>query len=86
VNTRDLNLRPRELDVLIEMLGKRYNQGKREVKLVSEQFTNRVENKRYLIYLLEKLMAEARRLAAAESEINQKSLLSELSSPSHVST
>ena len=44
------------------MVGPRYNTGKQEIKLVSDRFPNRIENKRYLILLLEKLIADAKRI------------------------
>ena len=68
VSIDDLGLQQRELEVFREMVGRRVNPGRRELKLVCEQFPNRVENKRYVIYLLEKLLAEAKRLTAEESK------------------
>ena len=68
VKLEDLPLSPREMQVFMEMVGPRINPGKRELKLTAERFVNRVENKRYLIYLLEKLLLEARRLTAIEAE------------------
>jgi hypothetical protein len=44
------------------MVGKRYNVGRREVKLTAERFPNRIENKRYLILLLESLILESKKL------------------------
>ena len=54
-----------ERDIFIEMVGKRYNTGKKEVRLTTDRFSNRVENKRYLTLLLERLIAESKKLAAA---------------------
>ena len=68
VSIDDLGLQPRELEVFVEMVGRRVNLGRRELKLTCEQFTNRVENKRYVVYLLEKLIVEAKRLTAEESK------------------
>ena len=48
------------------MVGPRVNLGRKELKLTCEQFPNRVENKRYVTFLLERLLAEARRLTAEE--------------------
>ena len=42
------------------LVGPRYNWKTGEVKLVAEKFPNRIENKRYLIFLLENLLLEAR--------------------------
>jgi hypothetical protein len=53
-----------EEEVFIEMVGPRYNTGKKEVRLTSDRFQNRVENKKYLTILLEKLIAESKRIAS----------------------
>ena len=50
------------------MLGKRYNQGKREFRLISSRFPNRIENKKYLTLLLEKLILEAKELNKNKSK------------------
>jgi len=62
VYINDLGLSNEEQNIFIEMVGKRYNVGKREVKLTAERFPNRIENKRYLILLLESLIVETKRL------------------------
>lgn len=62
----DLGLTDIEKKVFIEMVGKRYNSGKREVKLITNRFPNRIENKKYLIYLLEMLKSESKRLGAMD--------------------
>ena len=58
----DLGLTNEEKKIFIEMVGKRYNVGKRELKLTAERFPNRIENKRYLILLLESLISETKQL------------------------
>lgn len=50
------------------MVGKRFSPGSRIVKLVSETFPNRMENKKYLIYLLEKLILESKNIYATYLE------------------
>ena len=64
VNTNDLGLNDEERKIFLRMVGPRYNQGRREVKLTCKRFPNRIENKRFLVLTLEKLLAEARRLSA----------------------
>jgi hypothetical protein len=66
VAIKDLNLSERQKSILIEMVGMRYKTGNQTIRLISDQFPNRIENKRYLIVLLENLLLEARRL----SELN----------------
>lgn len=68
VSINDCELNPRQKKILIEMVGPRYNTGKQEVKLVSDRFPNRIENKRHLILLLEKLIAETKRIDAVADD------------------
>ena len=58
----DLKLTKEEELVFIEMVGPRFNRGKHEIKLTCDRFPNRIENKRFLVYQLEKLLAEAKLL------------------------
>jgi len=53
-----------ERAVFTQMVGPRYNQGKGQVRLTSEKFANRLENKKHLTYTLEKLVKEAKRISA----------------------
>lgn len=62
VSLADLGLSIEEQYIFIEMIGPRYNTGKREVSLTCDRFPNRIENKRYLVLLLENLIAEAKKL------------------------
>ena len=58
----DLKLTKEEELIFIELVGPRFNRGKHEVKLTCERFPNRIENKRFLMYQLEKLLIETRLL------------------------
>jgi len=62
-----LGLTKDEEAIFLEMVGKRYNQGRKEVKLTADRFPNRIENKRYLIVLLENLVTEAKVLCSQAS-------------------
>ena len=53
------------------MLAKRFNVGNREITLISERFPNRIENKRYLSYLIENLVREAKNLAIIQREMSE---------------
>lgn len=66
----DLNLNDTERRIFVRMVGPRYQQGRHEVKLVSDRFPNRLENKKYLIYLLESLLLETRRLCAEKDTLS----------------
>lgn len=70
VSTSDLDLSKQELAIFLEMVGPRYNQGKRTVRLTADRFPNRIENKKYLILLLERLLAESKKLALVANTIN----------------
>ena len=67
-----LGLSPEELRIFAVLVGKRFNSGRREVRLITEKFTNRIENKRYLTFQLEQLIAEAKTLYANRDEINKR--------------
>jgi hypothetical protein len=58
-----LELTPLQERIFIELVGPRFNTGSKKVKLICDQFQNRIENKRYLIVLIENLKIEAIRLS-----------------------
>ena len=66
-----MSLAKNEEYILIRMLAKRFNVGNREITLVSERFPNRIENKRYLSYLIENLVREAKNLAIIQREMSE---------------
>ena len=66
----DLNLNDTERRIFVRMVGPRYQQGSHEVKLVSDRFPNRLENRKYLIFLLESLLLETRRLCAEKDTLS----------------
>lgn len=68
VSIADLNLSPEETKIFIEMVGPRYNVGKREVRLISDRFPNRLENRKYVVLLLENLLLETKRIFSIASE------------------
>lgn len=67
---KDLGLSSQEIRILKEMVGPRYKDthdgGK--LTLTCDRFPNRIENKRYIIYLLESLLAETRAICAKHLE------------------
>lgn len=64
VKLSDLGLDKNEAEVMKALVDRRYNHGRDEIKLTFEKFKNRMENKKYVIYTLENLIIEAKRLAA----------------------
>jgi hypothetical protein len=61
-----------ELQVFLRMIGPRYDRARDEVRIVCKRFSNRIENKRFSVLLLEKLLAEARRLTAQGLEYEKE--------------
>lgn len=55
-----LRLSAREEERLIQIVGPRYKENRRMLRLVSDRFPNRIDNKRYLVHLLENILVEAR--------------------------
>ena len=64
----DLCLNEDEKFIFKRMIGNRYNCGRDEVKFVTRRFPNRIENKKYLTYLLENLLAKTRYLNQIKDE------------------
>jgi hypothetical protein len=54
---------PLEREILLEIVGSRYNEAKDELQLSSEKFASRIENKRHLVGMIEQIVSNARRLA-----------------------
>jgi len=52
-----------EKEILLQIVGSRYNPEKNELKLSSEKFGSRIENKRYLVGMIEKIVSNSRELA-----------------------
>ena len=52
-----------EKDIFMEIVGPRYNPKKGDLQLSSEKFASRIENKRYLVDMIEKILANSRQLA-----------------------
>ncbi len=64
VKVDNIGLNAVELAIFLRMVGPRFNCGRRELRLISSRFQNRIENKKYLIMLLENLISESKRLNA----------------------
>jgi len=62
-----------EKRILIEIVGGRYNPERNELKMTSDQFGSRIENKRHLTSMLDRLVFAARKLAAASEGAEAKS-------------
>ena len=52
-----------EKEIFLEIVGSRYNSKKGDLQLSSEKFASRIENKRYLVDMIEKIVLNARKLA-----------------------
>lgn len=62
VYLKDLNLSHTERAIFARLVGPRLNVGSGELKLTCTKFPNKLENRKYIILLLENLIAEAKRL------------------------
>ncbi|CAM9653765.1 unnamed protein product [Pylaiella littoralis] len=56
----ELGLSASEEERLIQIVGPRYRENRQVLRLVSDRFPNRIDNKRYLVHLLENILVEAR--------------------------
>ncbi|KAJ1419694.1 hypothetical protein B484DRAFT_400107 [Ochromonadaceae sp. CCMP2298] len=61
----DLPFQGEERAIFTRMVGSRLNHGKQELTLVAEVFPNRMENRKFLLVQLERLLLEAKALHAA---------------------
>ena len=70
VYTRDLPLDTSKLEYQIfqQIVGQRYNTERQELKLTSAQFASRIENKRHLCMMLDRIVLGAKRLAKEVEE------------------
>ena len=66
VTIDDLNLSKEESDIYIALVGKRYKHGQRECRITCDRFMNRIENKKYATIILERLVAESKRIRECE--------------------
>ncbi|CAM9800996.1 unnamed protein product [Ectocarpus sp. 13 AM-2016] len=62
-----LGLAPAEEERLIQIVGPRYLERQQVLRLVSDRFPNRIDNKRYLVHLLENILVEARNVDDEEA-------------------
>mmetsp|Transcript_20643 Transcript_20643/g.27100 ORF Transcript_20643/g.27100 Transcript_20643/m.27100 type:complete len:192 (+) Transcript_20643:32-607(+) len=63
VSLQDLNMTDIELDVLKQIVGSRLNFERKEMVLTSDQFGSRIENKRHLTSMLDRIVIGAKQLA-----------------------
>lgn len=68
VRWHNLPLNDFEKRILQEIVGSRYNPETSELRLSSEQFGSRIENKRHLTSILDRMVFAARNLAAESSK------------------
>jgi Mitochondrial ribosomal subunit protein len=70
VNWTDVPLTPLERDIVVQIVGNRVNEERNELRLTSNQFGSRIENKRHLVSMLDRIVLSAKRLA---NELEQES-------------
>lgn len=69
VSTDKLPLSPQEQDILKEIVGSRWNEERQELRLQSTQFGSRIENKRHLVSMLDRIVLSCQRLALEMQEL-----------------
>lgn len=70
VNWTEVPLTPLERDIVVQIVGNRVNEERNELRLTSNQFGSRIENKRHLVSMLDRIILSAKRLA---NELEQES-------------
>jgi hypothetical protein len=71
VSTRYLPLTPMEREILREIVGNRLNDDRNELRLASDEFGSRIENKRHLVSMLDRIVLSCQRLGK-ELEQNEE--------------
>lgn len=64
-----------EKDIFLEIVGSRFNPQKGDLQLSSEKFASRIENKRYLVDMIERIISNARKLAKEFADEEKKSVM-----------
>jgi hypothetical protein len=70
VNMDDIPLNDIERDIVKQIVGNRVNEDRGELRLASDQFGSRIENKRHVTSMLDRIVLGAKRLA---KELEQES-------------
>ena len=62
VSTSKLPLNKQEMEILREIVGKRLNDERRELRLSSNMFGSRIENKRHVVSMLDRILVSCQRM------------------------
>lgn len=62
VGAHNLPLNDLEIQILKEIVGNRLNEERNELRLTSDQFGSRIENKRHLVSMLDRIVLSCQRL------------------------
>ncbi len=57
-----------EKKIFRQIVGARFNEDHNKLKMVSNQFASRIENKRHLCWMLDRIVLNSQRLAEEEEE------------------
>lgn len=69
ISTDKLPLTATEQELLKEIVGSRWNDERQELRLTSDQFGSRIENKRHLVSMLDRIILSCQRLAKELEEL-----------------
>jgi Mitochondrial ribosomal subunit protein len=64
INTRYLPLEATEMEILREIVGNRLSDERQELRLTSNQFGSRMENKRHLVSMLDRIVLSCQRMGS----------------------
>jgi hypothetical protein len=73
INTKDLPFTsPYEFEILREIVGDRLNDERKELRLTSNKFGSRIENKRHLVKMLDRIVLSCQKLGAEVNGASDK--------------
>ena len=75
VHTSDLPLNAQEKEILREIVGKRLNDERKELRMSSNVFGSRIENKRHVVSMLDRILVSCQRMGKTleQQEENSRS-------------
>jgi len=73
VHTDKVPLTKQEMEILREIVGNRLNDERKELRLSSNTFGSRIENKRHVVSMLDRIICSCQRLGKTLREENDNS-------------
>ena len=73
VHTSDLPLNAQEKEILREIVGKRLNDERKELRMSSNVFGSRIENKRHVVSMLDRILVSCQRMGKTLEQQDENS-------------